>query len=314
MYTHFYQVDHRPKSYRHRDIPMMATDMPGEISDSRAIMYALAEPFERDEVKFKPQSVKGNRALALAYVDVRVIQDRLDDVLGVDGWQDEYSVLTDMSVVCKLRLKIGKRWITRMDVGSQSEQPDGGDRMKAAFSDALKRAAVKFGMGRYLYRLSAQWVDYDPVKKVFPTPPKLPPFALPSVRPRSIAVASTPTPVPAIAAPAPAIPPIAAIAVAPIAAAKPSGDSGARATAAVAESAKKGNLPTNGKELHARLREFDTRLAQAARCHLGELLSFVTKAGLAQGFGGDMENWTGTAIAMAVEKARAFDLAHPLKG
>jgi hypothetical protein len=40
-----------------------------------------------------------------------------------------------------------------MDVGGPSEQPDEGDRVKAAFSDALKRAAVKFGIGRYLYRL-----------------------------------------------------------------------------------------------------------------------------------------------------------------
>ena len=35
------------------------------------------------------------------------------------------------------------------------------------------RAAVKFGVGRYLYRLEKQWVDYDPEKGRF-TPPKLP--------------------------------------------------------------------------------------------------------------------------------------------
>jgi len=61
--------------------------------------------------------------------------------------------------MCRLRIKLGDRWISKTDVGSPSEQPDVGDRLKAAFSDALKRAAVKFGIGRYLYRLSAQWVD-----------------------------------------------------------------------------------------------------------------------------------------------------------
>ena len=65
------------------------------------------------------------------------------------------------------------------DVGSQSEQPDGGDRTKAAFSDALKRAAVKFGIGRYLYRLPAQWVDYDSHKREFVKPPTLPAAAVP---------------------------------------------------------------------------------------------------------------------------------------
>ncbi len=43
----------------------------------------------------------------------------------------------------------------------------------------LKRAAVKFGVGRYLYRLPSQWVDYDPQKRQFVRTPKLPPAALP---------------------------------------------------------------------------------------------------------------------------------------
>jgi hypothetical protein len=138
------------------------------------ITASLAAPFDPKEVKFKPQSVKGNRALALAYVDARVIEDRLDHVLGVAGWQDEYETLTDGSVVCRLRLKIDGEWVMKMDVGSPSEQPDSGDRMKAAFSDALKRAAVKFGIGRYLYRLPSTWADYDPIKKQFVNLPPLP--------------------------------------------------------------------------------------------------------------------------------------------
>jgi hypothetical protein len=144
------------------------------------ITQALAAPFDSSEVKFKPAVVSGNRALALAYVDARVIQDRLDDVLGVEGWQDEYEILPDGSVVCKLRLRLGDEWITKMDVGGPSEQPDEGDRRKAAFSDALKRAAVKFGVGRYLYRLPSQWVDYDPHKRTFVRPPTLPRSAVPA--------------------------------------------------------------------------------------------------------------------------------------
>src|SRR5262249_43557252 len=143
------------------------------------LMKALSSPFDPSEVKFKPAVVGGNRALALAYVDARVIQDRLDEVLGVTGWQDDYEVLPDNSVVCRLRLKLGEEWITKVDVGGQSEQPDGGDRMKAAFSDSLKRAAVKFGLGRYLYRLPQQWCDYDPHKRQFVRPPALPASALP---------------------------------------------------------------------------------------------------------------------------------------
>ena len=140
-------------------------------------------------MKFKPAVVSGNRALALAYIDARVIQDRLDEVVGVLGWQDEYECLPDGSVVCKLRLRLGDEWITKMDVGGPSEQPDEGDRRKAAFSDALKRAAVKFGIGRYLYRLPNQWVDYDAHKRQFTKTPTLPAHALPQ-NSRQEAVAS----------------------------------------------------------------------------------------------------------------------------
>jgi hypothetical protein len=145
----------------------------------RSAAARLADPFDPSEVRFKPAVVNGNRALALAYVDARAIQDRLDDALGVDGWQDEYDVLPDGSVVCKLRCRFGQEWVTKTDVGGPSEQPDEGDRRKAAFSDVLKRAAVKFGVGRYLYRLAAQWVDYDPQKRRFVTTPTLPASALP---------------------------------------------------------------------------------------------------------------------------------------
>ena len=140
----------------------------------------LNQPFHPNEVKWKTQLVKGNRCLAVAYIDARLVMDRLDDVCGVDGWRDEYELLPSGSVVCRLTLwcQSGMN-MTKCDVGSPSEQPDGGDRLKAAFSDALKRAAVKFGIGRYLYRLPMQWVDYDPVKKRLAAVPQLPAFAFP---------------------------------------------------------------------------------------------------------------------------------------
>src|SRR5262245_18321745 len=101
--------------------------------DVNALTRALAEPFEPSEVKFKPAVVSGNRAMALAYVDARVIQDRLDDMLKPENRQDDYECLADGSVVCRLRLRLGEEWITKVDVGGPSEQQDGGDRLKAAF-------------------------------------------------------------------------------------------------------------------------------------------------------------------------------------
>jgi hypothetical protein len=115
------------------------------------------------------------RALAICYIDARAEQDRLDAEFGVDGWQYRHALFPDGSAVCRLRCRFGERWIVKSDVGSPSEQPDGGDRHKAAFSDALKRATVKFGIGRYLYRLPRQWVDWDAQKRQFVRLPTLPP-------------------------------------------------------------------------------------------------------------------------------------------
>lgn len=246
----------------------MSATIPVPSTVVQTLTERLAAPFALTEVKFKPQAVKGNKALALAYIDARVIQDRLDRVLGVDGWKDEYDLLPDGAVVCRLHLRLGEHWITKMDVGSESEQPDAGDRHKAAFSDALKRAAVKFGVGRYLYRLPLLWADYDPLKKQFVRPPMLPTWAMP------VAVADVPK----------------------VKAAPPSAPSG-----------KPANLPTDGKELRRRLQEYDAKLAEQGLCVPGELVQWVTQAGVKAGHGADLTAWTATAMALAVEQTKAFE-------
>jgi hypothetical protein len=236
----------------------MHASLPRKPARVEELTEALAAPFDPREVKFKPAVVNNNRALALAYVDARAIQDRLDDVLGVAGWQDEYECLPDGSVVCRLRLRLGDEWITKMDVGGQSEQPDEGDRRKAAFSDALKRAAVKFGIGRYLYRLPSQWVDYDARKRQFARTPTLPPSALPMPK-------------------------------------KPAATKNGTA------------MPANGVELQRRVHDYDARLSKQGMCQPGELVKHIVQAGVKSGYEADLAAWTGPAIALAVEEARAFE-------
>jgi hypothetical protein len=255
-----------------------------------ALTRALAEPFEPAEVKFKPAVVSGNRAMALAYVDARVIQDRLDEVLGVEGWSDDYECLPDGSVVCRLRLRLGQVWVTKVDVGGPSEQQDGGDRMKAAFSDALKRAAVKFGVGRYLYRLPAQWVDYDPHKRQFARPPALPAFALPKKKKEDKKEAEKKK----AEAPAAKEAPPQALAAAPAAAAKKG------------RTAAPHGLPANGEELQRRLYDYDAKLAAQGLCARGALVKHVALAGSKAGYDTDLAGWSGTAITLAVEETKAF--------
>jgi hypothetical protein len=146
----------------------------------RRIQEALAAPFPADAIGWKPQSISQGRCLAVAYIDARDVQNRLDDVLGVDGWESSLEVLLDGNVLFRLRARIAGEWITRCDVGAQSDQDDEGDRRKAAVSDGLKRAAVQLGIGRYLYSLPAQWVDYDAQRKQIVGTPRLPHWAIPA--------------------------------------------------------------------------------------------------------------------------------------
>ncbi len=109
---------------------------------SSEIAAKLREPFPQAVLGYRPQSVKDTRCIALPYIDARDVQDRLDDVVGVENWQDSYDVLNDGSVMCRLAVRIGGEWITKTDVGSPSEQPDGGDRMKAAYCLPLDAMAL----------------------------------------------------------------------------------------------------------------------------------------------------------------------------
>jgi hypothetical protein len=255
------------------------------LTDVQAVMEALSAPFDLQEVRFKPAVISGNRALALAYVDARAIQDRLDDVLGVLGWQDNYKCLEDGSVVCRLRLRIGNEWVTKVDVGSPSDQGDAGDRRKAAFSDALKRAAVKFGIGRYLYRLPSQWVDYDSHKKQIVQPPKLPAFAQPKK------VAETP---PAKVEPKKNT------------AAEKDAPETFQLKKAVAHAAP-ANVPSNGLELQRRLYEYDAKLAKQGLFPQGALVKHVVEEGVKAGHESDLATWTGDAILFAADATRAFE-------
>lgn len=106
----------------------------------------LAAPFEPHEVKIRPQ---GGRQLK--YVTARTVMNRLDEAIGPENWWDEYEQ-SERSVVCKLTLRLPDgQVLTKYDVGGHAGMQDEGDDEKSGFSDAFKRAAAKFGVGRYLY-------------------------------------------------------------------------------------------------------------------------------------------------------------------
>lgn len=161
-----------------------------KVPDWAEVQRALAEPFPAAAISWKAQAVSksGDRALAVAYIDARDVMDRLDEAVGPQGWSDSYRVVTvagESAVECTLTV-LG---VSKTDVGTPG---DSADRAKGAYSDAFKRAAVRFGIGRYLYRLPKAWVGYDPVRRQLAETPSLPAWALPgNGRPQALVL---PTP------------------------------------------------------------------------------------------------------------------------
>ena len=126
--------------------------------DVGQIMVDLAKHFPHSEVSWRTQRVfqsfkdKKWYALALAYLSVRQVQDRLTEVMG-HNWQCNHTVYGSKTV-CSLGLKLDGEWIWRSDgAGDTNFEAD-----KGALSDSLKRAGVAWGIGRYLYDLKNTYV------------------------------------------------------------------------------------------------------------------------------------------------------------
>ncbi|MBX2997115.1 MAG: hypothetical protein KF893_01295 [Caldilineaceae bacterium] len=128
------------------------------------LLNALSQPFHPAHITWKPGALtkEKNRALALAYADLRAYMQRLDEVCGL-GWSVTYRPWGDR-IICELTID----GVTRSSTGepdSQSEKSEIGG--TAAEAQAFKRACAMFGMGRYLYTLPSVWAEYDAEKKQF---------------------------------------------------------------------------------------------------------------------------------------------------
>jgi hypothetical protein len=149
------------------------------VTKHRDIFAALAAPFATGEVKTKPQ---GGRQLR--FVTARTIMNRLDAIVGPENWWDDYTPL-DKSVICRLSIRLTDgQVITKADAGGYAGMADAGDDEKSGFSDAFKRAAVKFGVGRYLYNDGVANLSDPPAPpaeaQAPATPPPVPPPATPT--------------------------------------------------------------------------------------------------------------------------------------
>lgn len=126
------------------------------------IFDQLKAEFPRQAISWRAQSVTkdGTKAMALAYIDARDVMQRLDEVCGPAGWQCRYPHAT-VKTVCEIGILHNGEWIWKADGAGDSDI----EAEKGALSDAFKRAAVRWGVGRYLYDTQTPWVPCESYKK-----------------------------------------------------------------------------------------------------------------------------------------------------
>ena len=124
----------------------------------------LKAPFDPRKISWRVGSTTQDkkRGMAMAYIDARDVMDRLDEVCTPGGWQCHYPHANGKTV-CEIGVKVDGEWIWKADGAGDTDF----EAEKGALSDAFKRAAVRWGVGRYLYDVAASWVEIEPAGKSF---------------------------------------------------------------------------------------------------------------------------------------------------
>lgn len=136
----------------------------------------LSDPFPPEDIEWfiGATTQDKSKGLAIPFITNRAVMERLDSVCGIDGWRNEYKTLGEREIYDRNNQVSGKKtsqlcgisiwseargeWITKWDGAEESDI----EAIKGSLSSAMKRAAVQFGIGRYLYYLESPWVEVEP--------------------------------------------------------------------------------------------------------------------------------------------------------
>lgn len=136
------------------------------------LLNQLKMPFDPKVIHWRVGATTKDKSkgIALAYLNSRDVMKRLDEVC---IWQNRYPY----EGCCEIGIKVGDEWLWRSNGAGETDI----EGEKGQYSDAFKRAAVNWGIGRYLYYLPNVWV---PLKQqgnthVLAKQPLLPKWAMP---------------------------------------------------------------------------------------------------------------------------------------
>jgi hypothetical protein len=170
---------------------------------TKETLQQLCEPFSARDIEWRVGAVSQDktRGQALPYLTAHAVERRLDEVLGVENWRVGYATGPAGGVMATLFVRVGDEWIGKSNMADNTDI----EAVKGGASDAFKRAAKTWGVGRYLYWYEAPWVALKTGGRYLAEVPVLPDEMLPAHEQGGQAPAkSTPaTPAPSKSSPAP---------------------------------------------------------------------------------------------------------------
>lgn len=128
-------------------------------------LQALKAPFSPTLISWRvgATSRDKDKGIALAYLNARDVMERLDEVCGAGAWQCRYPFQGCCEIAILIEDKHGAKWVSKANGAGQSDI----EAEKGQYSDAFKRAAVLWGIGRYLYDLPNQWYPIESYGKSY---------------------------------------------------------------------------------------------------------------------------------------------------
>lgn len=117
----------------------------------------LTAPILPNEIEWRVQSqTSTGKLIVVPYINNRCVMHRFDAAFGPENWTSEFREISN-GFICRLTVTINDRTIYREDGASKTNiEPE-----KGGISDAMKRAAVQFGLGRCLYDYPRVFIECD---------------------------------------------------------------------------------------------------------------------------------------------------------
>ena len=98
------------------------------------------------------------------YVEDVDIMDLLDEVCGIENWAMDVKEING-STYCGIGIYASHGWVFRWDTGKEKKDGYKGDITTSMFTDGYKRAAMRFGIGRFTKRMDDVYLEWVAEKK-----------------------------------------------------------------------------------------------------------------------------------------------------